>query len=464
MLEVAPDALKKRIKEQEVIQRVYHYPLLTGDVYLVGGAIRELILQKTPNDYDFVLTEPDDLRRFEELFGTPAFILGKKPIQTHRIVTKDISIDITFLKTTLEEDLARRDFTMNGIAYDVKKDRIVDPLEGMGDIKKRLIRYPQKDTIKDDPLRMLKAIRHFVTLKRFLLHNELIEAIKELKHLINGIAPERTKYEIDQIISSEYAFEGMKLMEDTGLLFEIFPELYSLKQMDVEKKFELETYGHTIEGFKYLVKHSKAYKVNEAALKNVGYALLFHDLGKAYTFSIDEKKGVVHFFYHEGISKEISSLIMERLRFSSHEMKAIFALIENHMRIFLISNNEATEKATRRLVYKMGKLTPSLILLTLCDMYGSSGGKDNASTKRVKKRCSDMLDAYHEWEKEPLPKLINGYDLLSLGFTEGSNIGQVLEDIREKQISGEITEKAEALNYARDFLNNHKKSFVNLTS
>jgi hypothetical protein len=123
------------------------------------------------------------------------------------------------------------------------------------------------------------------------------------------------------------------------------------------------------------------------------------------------------------------------------------------MRIFLISNKESTEKATRRLVYKMGELTPSLILLTICDMYGSSGGKNNISTKQVKRRCNDIFNVYQEWKREPLPKIINGNDLLSLGFAEGPAMGKCLEEIREKQISGEIQEKKVALNYARSFLN-----------
>ena len=451
MLAVSPDALKKKITEQEVIKKIFNYPFIDR-VYLVGGAIRELLLGKIPKDYDFALGEQEDLKMFEEAFGTPAFVLGKKPIQTHRIVIKDASIDITFLKNTIEEDLARRDFTMNAIAYDVREDKIIDTLHGIEDIKKRIIKYPERDTIKNDPLRMLKAIRHFSTLKGFSLHNELIETIKELKHLINQTAPERIKYEMDYIISSENAFIGMKMMEHVGLLFEIFPELYPLKQMDEEKGFILETYGHTIDGFKYLKKYNQPYSLDEKTFKNVGYALLFHDLGKAYTFSCDEKKGVVHFLYHERFSKEIASVIMERLRFSSQEIKTILKLIENHMRIFLISNKESTEKATRRLVYKMGELTPSLILLTICDMYGSSGGKNNVSTKQVKRRCNDIFNVYQEWKRKPLPKIINGNDLLSLGFLEGPAIGKCLQEIREKQISGEIQEKEVALNYARLFL------------
>ncbi|MCX5812016.1 MAG: HD domain-containing protein [Proteobacteria bacterium] len=451
-MEISLQTLKNRIKREGIVKEIRkrHF---NGKVYLVGGAIRELCLKKKPNDYDFALSEQKDLKILESLFGTGAFVLGKKPIQTYRIVRDGISVDITLLHATIEEDLPRRDFTMNAIAYDIHGDKIIDSLNGVDDIKKRIIRHPSRDTLKDDPLRMLKAIRHFSVLKGFTLNNTLKDDITGLGHLINQTAPERIKYEMDQITTSGNVLAGLNAMTSTGLIFKIFPELYALKQMDMEKGFTLETYGHTIDGFQYLRKYNKIYNIDEKRLADVGYALLFHDLGKAYTFSFDEQKGLVHFFYHERVSFEIASSIMERLRFSSHETRIIQKLIENHMRIFLISSSESTEKATRRLVYKMGDLTPSLILLTLCDMYGSSGGKDNPSTRRIKVKCREILNEYNEWMKEPLPNLVNGYDLIKLGFMKGPEIGKTLNSIREKQISGEIKEREDALYYAGTLLN-----------
>jgi tRNA nucleotidyltransferase/poly(A) polymerase len=446
-LEISLETLKNRIRREAVLREILKGPF-NGKVYLVGGAIRELYLNQKPNDYDFALSDQRDLEIMESLFGAGAFVLGRKPIQTYRIVSDGISIDITVLHNSIEEDLPRRDFTMNAIAYDVHENEIIDPLNGIDDINKRTIRYPSRNTLKDDPLRMLKAIRHLSVLKGFSLHSELKDAITALGHLINQSAPERIKYEMDQIIISRNVRDGLNTMTSTGQIFNIFPELYKLRQMDIEKMFTLETYGHTIDGFKYLKKYNKLYNLADKMLLNVGYALLFHDLGKAHTFSFDEQKGLVHFFYHERFSCEIALAIMERLRFSSLEIRTIQTLIKNHMRIFLISSSESTEKATRKLVYKMGDLTPSLILLTLCDMYGSSGGKENRSTKLVKDKCKEIINEYDEWIKEPLPNLVNGYDLIALGFRQGPDIGKTLNIIREKQISGEIKGKEEALHYA----------------
>ncbi len=448
---MSSDNLTKAIHNQHVLNKISNCSF-ADKAFLVGGAVRELLLNKTPADYDLVLTRYGDLRILENVFGVSAFLLGKKPIQTYRLVQENISIDITFHAGAIEEDLDRRDFTMNAIAYDFKERCIVDPLKGIQDIEARIIRYPHRKNLEDDPLRMLKAVRHFTMLDGFKMDENLFNAICILKHLIHKTAPERIKYEMDQIILSENAFLGLKMLQETGLLFELFPELYALKKLDEEKQFILETFGHAIEGFKYLTKYGRAYELDERDFRNTGYALLLHDIGKAHTFSHDELKNAVHFFYHEKVSCNLANHIMEKFRFSSIDIKAIIKLIENHMRIFLISNSDSTEKALRRLVYKMGDLTPALIVLTLCDMYGSSAGTENDSTFMVQKKCAHVLRAYNEWKKKPLPRLINGNELKAIGFEEGPIIGQILNEIREKQINEEITLKDEAISYANDRL------------
>jgi tRNA nucleotidyltransferase/poly(A) polymerase len=237
-------------------------------------------------------------------------------------------------------------------------------------------------------------------------------------------------------------------MEETRLLFEIFPELVLLEEMDRERHLEPKALTHTIDGFRHVNKVRRFHPLMEKEAKHWGYGLLFHDLGKPRTFFCDEENGHVHFYYHERHSRDIAARIMERLKFSASEMRTILSLIENHMRIFLISNREATEKATRRLVYKMEELTPSLVFLTLLDLYGNTRGKENASTLQVRNRCREVLAAFDEWRSEPLPRIVTGHDLLALGFEQGPALGQVLQEIREKQIAGEITEKSEALRYA----------------
>ena len=450
-MDVSLELLRTRIKNLGVIAKL-SAPTFSGRIYLVGGAIRELALEQAPNDYDLALERAEDVAEVEALFQAKSFLLGKKPVQTYRIVGASEVFDLTLLHGGIVDDLARRDFTMNAIGYDTASEEIFDPFGGLEDIDRKLIRYPRKESLKEDPLRMLKAVRHLSTLPGFSLDHDLLLAINEQKELIRLTAPERIKYELDLIMLSRNPYRGIVALRNTGLLFTLFPELSALEQMDREKAFDLETLGHTIEGFAYMERARALYTFEEQDAHNAAYGLLFHDLGKAYTFSYDETKNRVHFFYHEKRSKDLAAAIMERFRFSSHEIKTIGTLIEHHMRVFLISHEGSTDKAIRRLVYKMGNLTPALILLTLLDMYGSSNGEENETTTRVRERCTETLYAYNEWRKEPMPRLVNGYDLLAIGFPEGPRVGKILDAIREKQISGEIAEKSAALEYARQQL------------
>ncbi len=434
------------------LERFYGAPFV-GDVYLVGGAIRELALGEKPRDYDFALSRQEDLSVVEATLKANAFTLGKKPLHTQRLVCDDgIVVDCTYFSGPIEKDLRRRDFTINAIAYDVGRRRLIDPLGGLGDLAGKIIRSPGSHVLSDDPLRMLKAFRHFATLKGFSMDGELLEAIGRMRGLIHQAAAERLKYELDLIVVSPRVYETLRLLEETGLLFELFSDLRALMEMDREKEFELKALGHTIGGFRYLTEHARSYALTTEEIRCVAYALLFHDLGKADTFSYDSKKKTVHFFHHEKRSQALATEVMERLRFSSQEIKTILSLIASHMRIFLITQNDSTEKAVRRLVYAMEERTPLLIVHTLCDMYGSSAGSENPSTRKVKSRCDEVFRAFHEWRKEPLPPLVTGRDLIALGFREGPAIGEALRTVRERQIAGDIMEKQQAIDLARQFL------------
>ena len=444
---LSPSALAEAIGRLDIVGKIGS-GRFAGPVFLVGGALRELSLGRLPNDYDLALSRPEDVVRIERIFGAKSFLLGKKPIQAHRIVARGISLDVTILAGSIDDDLRRRDFTINAMAYAIGPGRLLDPLGGIEDLKKRTIRYPRKESLTEDPLRMVKAMRHLCALSGFTLDPALKEAIAAEKALIRNAAAERVKYELDLIMISDNPYRAIRTMEQTGLLFEIFPELLGLAKMDAERHLRPRALGHTIGGFRHLRKIKRFSPFTEREVRQAGYGLLFHDLGKPATFSFDEEKGRIHFYYHERHSSNIAAGIMNRLRFSASEARAIRTVIENHMRVFLISTREATEKAVRRIVYKMEELSPALVFLTLLDLYGNTGGRENESTEQVKTRCREVLSGYAEYKSTPLPQIVTGHDLLAAGFDEGPALGQVLREIREKQISGEITGKSQAMEYA----------------
>ncbi len=211
-------SLAAAIDNSAILQRFSDLPF-RGEVFLVGGAIREFALGLSPRDYDLALSDPQDLAVIEQTFRRNAFLLGKKPIQTHRIAAPDIMLDMTILENSIDSDLKRRDFTMNAIAFDLRKHTVIDPLKGLDDIDRKLIRYPDRASVASDPLRMLKAIRHFAALDGFTLHPALQEAIASSRSLIRTTAPERIKYELDLIMESQGVSRGMKILDKTGLSF-----------------------------------------------------------------------------------------------------------------------------------------------------------------------------------------------------------------------------------------------------
>ncbi|MCX7856863.1 MAG: HD domain-containing protein [Deltaproteobacteria bacterium] len=425
-----------------------------GKIYLVGGAIRDLALGKTPKDYDFVVSDEKDIGSFEKILGRKSFVLGKKPNHAHRICSDLFTIDITILDGTIEDDLKRRDLTLNAMAYDLKDHTFVDILGGFKDLKSGILRFPSENVILSDPLRMLKTIRHFTYLKGFSLTDEVKMAIMRHRENIKVVPGERIKYELDLILGSHMAYEGFVMAKELGLLYEIFPEFYTLKSFDQETNLELKTLDHTLYGLRFLRKYNKVFKLKEKEFLCVGYALLFHDLGKPFTYTFDSNKKVVHFFGHEKVSMGLAESIMERLRFSHWEIRNVLELIKNHMWIFLLNKDTPTARATRRLIIKMGELTPSLVLLTLCDMFGTTEGRRNKVTRKIVRHLNEIMKTYREFIKEPPPKIVDGHDLLSIGYKEGPFLGEVLKEIKEKQLSSEIKTKEEALQYARNRLLN----------
>ena len=222
-----------------------------------------------------------DLRIFEAAFDCSSFLLGKKPVQTHRLVNGETAIDITILEGSIEKDLLRRDFTINAMAYDIEKDSVLDPLDGLKDIERRIIRYPREESIREDPLRMIKAVRHLASLRGFTIDPRLMAAMGTHRKLVHSTAPERIKYELDLIMLSRDAHKGIRALEETGLLFEILPELLSLGEMDREKGLELEALGHTLGGFKYINRIRRFHPFSVRETKYAAYATSLSRSGQA---------------------------------------------------------------------------------------------------------------------------------------------------------------------------------------
>ena len=437
-------------------------------LFLVGGYLRDLLLRTRSKDYDFTL--PKEASPFvptiEEALGFRFFKVGKDETNTatYRVIKEDISIDLTFLQgETIEEDLQRRDFTINALAFSLRDETFHWVETSLEDIEKRLIRSVSAHSVDQDPLRMLRAIRYLCTLEGFDMDAELKKEISSKKEQITKAAAERIKTELDQLLLSPRPRIGMSSLHESNLLFTLMPEFKGLERLGQGEHHHLNVLSHILLmiekiswAFQWIAdRGAKVFLAREDWLV-LYYAALFHDIGKQDTYSEDEE-GKVHFYYHESYSCQRAEGIMDRLRFSNQLKNRILNLVQHHMRILNLSG-ETKEGALKRLVNQMGEETPLLILHALADKEASRGILSVQIDEVVENHCLRILELFKEKDIVHPPPLITGHDVTALGYSSGPRVGQILRFIRQKQVEGEIKTREEALGLLKEKFGSKEQS------
>ena len=422
--------------------------------FLVGGYLRDLWLRKERKDYDFVL--PGKASSFlpviEGAFQFHFFRVGKETeTSTFRVTRKEISVDVSFFQgQTIEEDLRRRDFTINTFAFSFLNETWHWAEGAPEDMRDRRIRAVTDRSIDLDPLRMLRAIRYICTLDDFSIDERLKEEITSKRDLILKIPAERIKVELDLIFLSSRQDKGVRFFHETGLLMTLFPELRGLEGLGQDEHHHLNALSHTLltlekihGAIEWVRSKGKNLSLSQEDLTSLSYAVIFHDIGKQDTYSKDEREKV-HFYHHEAFSCQAAERIMERLRFSNLERDRVLRLIRNHMRILNLSC-ETRESALKRLVHQMGKETPLLVLHSIADKEASRGLLSYQMDGMVENLCLHLLELFTQQEIIHPPPLITGHDVMALGYCPGPRVGQIISLIRQKQVEGEIKTRDEAL-------------------
>jgi tRNA nucleotidyltransferase/poly(A) polymerase len=429
-------------------------------LFLVGGYLRDLRFGTERKDYDFALPKEaaSSIKIVEEALGLHFFKVGKEETNTvtFRTIKEGLSVDIAFLQgKTIEEDLKRRDFTINAMAFSLR-DETFHSVEGsLEDMGKKLIRTVSDRSIDQDPLRMLRAIRYLCTLEGFILDEDLIKEISSKKGQLTKTPGERIKTELDQILLSPRPFSGVRSLYESTLLFTLFPELKGLESLGQGEYHHLNVLPHVllaIEKISWALEwvSSRAKKISliEEDRLALYYTTLFHDIGKQDTYSEDETGGV-RFYFHESHSCQRAEGIMERFRFSNQLKNRILHLVQHHMRILNLPSR-AKEGALKRLVNQIGEETPLLVLHTLADKEASRGILSVQIDEVVEGHCLRILELFGEKDIVHPPPLINGHDVMALGYDPGPKVGQILDFISQKQIEGEIKNREEALRMLKE--------------
>ena len=424
-------------------------------LFLVGGYIRDVLIGMHRRDYDFAL--PKEVSLFipmmEEALHFRFFKVGKeeKNTITYRSIKSDLSFDLTFFQgQTIEEDLQRRDFTINAIAFSLLDETFHWAEGAFEDIEKKVIRTVSNLSIDQDPLRMLRAVRYFCTLDDFVLDKVLKKEISAKREQIGKLPGERIKTELDHILLSSRPAVGMKSLYESSLLLTLWPEMKGLEELGQNEYHRVDVLSHTLLMIEkilwasdWIAQNGRRISLNQDDWLSLYYAALFHDLGKQDTYS-DDEKGRVHFYHHESFSCQRTEKIMERLRFSNPMRNRILRLIQNHMRILNLTQ-ETKETALKRLVNQMAEETPLLVLHTLADKEASRGILSIQIDEVVNAHCLRILELFEEKDIVHPPSLITGHDVMALGYSSGPRVGHILNLIRKKQVEGEIKTREEAL-------------------
>ncbi len=409
------------------------------EAYLVGGCVRDIVRGVPPQDYDIVTSAlPDAVRSLFShtvpvgiRFGVLIVIEGGRQYEVATFRTEENYIDgrrpaqVAF--ATAEEDVRRRDFTINGLLFDPESGRLIDYVEGCRDIEHRLVRTignPER-RLAEDHLRMLRAVRFAANLG-YDLDDGARAAIRNHVTDINRISAERIREELSKTFTRGGARRGMELLAETALLQEILPEVAALQGIEQPKRFhpEGDVWMHTLSMLDRL-------PAEEAVDSRLAWGVIMHDLGKAVTRTVDERG--VHFYGHVQRGGEIARQIMERLRFSGNDIETVGALVQCHM---LFMNVKEMRPSRLKRFLRMPDFALHLELHRL-DCLGSHGMLDNYEF------CRETLSEIPEEELRP-PRLITGNDLIEMGFTPGPVFARILQGVEDAQLSGTIATAEDA--------------------
>ncbi len=416
------------------------------EIYLVGGSVRDLLANRKVTDWDLTTNAtPEEIQNifpesvYENAFGTVGIKVSDLEESEHKGI-----VEVTTYRTekgysdkrhpdkvewgkTIEEDLGRRDFTINAMALDIskikdQKAKIIDPFEGQKDLENKLVRAvgdPAK-RFKEDALRLMRAIR-FASQLGFSIEENTLKEISNDANLLTDIANERVRDELIKILASDFPYEGVILLKNTGLLSVIIPELLlgiGISQSRPGRHHTEDVFTHNV----------LSLKLTPSTDPIVRFATLIHDIGKPRVESSDEN-GLVIFYNHEIAGARLAREISDRLRFSKKEQEKIVKLVRWHM--FTVDEH-ITDSAVRRFIRRIGVENVSDMMdLRVGDRLG--GGTQTAESWRLK-----LFKKRLEEQMAPAPfsikdLAIDGTDIMKeLNIKPGPKIGDILQKLFEE--------------------------------
>lgn len=413
--------------------------------YLVGGCVRDLLMNREPNDWDITTNAtPEQIQAlyvktvYENTFGTVAVIYEDEPLDS---VSREIEItpfrteggytdgrhpDNVSFNASLNDDLSRRDFTINAIAYDPIVNDFVDPYGGIKDIKDMSLRTvgSPDERFQEDALRLMRCVRFHVQIG-FNVSHETFEALKRNYSLISKVSRERIRDEFNKILMSKKPMEGVNVLRETHILQYISPEIDKSYGIGQNRSHIYDVYEHLVRACQFAADNDWPFHIRLAAL--------FHDIGKPPTKRWDESQKEHTFYGHEVVGAKITERFMRNMHYSNEMIEKVVKLIRYHM--FFSDTEQITLSAVRRIIRNVGvDLIWDLMKIRRCDRIGMGRAKEDPYRLRkyeamIEEAMRDPISVSQlKIDGNTIMKTFNVKPSPRIGWTLHALLEEVLED------------------------------------
>lgn len=433
--------------QDSLIEKIKPY-IKNYDAYIVGGYLRDLLSGEISPDRDIAI-KCDNLAKLtkkiaDELNGS--FVELDPVNEIYRVVFGDDYIDFAkLLNNNLDDDIKRRDFTINAIMYDINNEKFVDITGGKKDFEEKIIRTYKISNLSDDPLRTLRAIR-FQAKFGFRIDDEIVNFIKENNSLILNVAPERVHQELIKTFEGKFLIDALFSMDETGLLDVIFPFFKDIKKIPSNSHHHLDLFHHLIETTKNI-------RINKPELK---LAAFIHDLAKPDCWTIEPETGRHRFIGHDELGAKKVVPFLKKLKFSNKEIEYISKMVQFHIYpSALMKDENVTERAIIRFIRKIGDDTLDLLELARADRLSARGPA--VSDEMIEVNLSNLeklKEKYFEISPKlkEMPKLVDGNEIMQiLNLKPSPKLKEIIDEIKELQLEGKINNKEDAINFLKNY-------------
>lgn len=442
------------------------------DVFVVGGFVRDLLMDKSLNDIDLMVVGDGILfaKKLAHKLGLKKIVPFPK-FGTAIIPNKKINIEIATARTEsysgdsrkptkviytdLEGDLSRRDFTINSMAMDIRPSRfgdLTDPFNGKEDIKNKILKTPldPDETFSEDPLRMMRAA-YFLSKLNFKIDKHMLNSIKRTSHRIEIVSRERIRDEFIKILNTDKPSIGIVLLQKSGLLQYVFPEIDKMYGMDQTSEWHhKDIFAHTIQVVDNAAKLSKKMEIR--------FAALVHDIAKPQTRRIDKSKGYT-FHGHDAVGEKMIDIIAERMKLPNILKFYLKKLTLLHLRPIALVKDIVTDSAVRRLMVAAGEDLEDLMILCRADITTKNPNRVKKYLKNFEKVEQKINNVLKKDSMKAFQSPVRGNEIMELcDIVEGPSVGQIKKSIEEAILNGDIENNyQDALEYLKKIKENYLK-------